>query len=40
MAGRVGFASRSHFSRAFKAYAGSDPAAYRAAKSGPKSGLG
>jgi AraC-like DNA-binding protein len=37
VAGRVGFASRSHFSRAFKAYAGSDPAAYRAAKSRPES---
>jgi transcriptional regulator GlxA family with amidase domain len=37
VAGRVGFASRSHFSRAFKAYAGRDPAAYRAAKSRSKS---
>ncbi len=31
VAGRVGFASRSHFSRAFKASFGTDPAAYRAA---------
>jgi AraC-like DNA-binding protein len=31
VAGRVGFASRSHFSRAFKASFGADPAAYRAA---------
>ena len=31
IAGRVGFASRSHFSRAFKAHAGLDPAAYQAA---------
>ncbi len=30
VAGRVGFASRSHFSRAFKASFGADPAAYRA----------
>ena len=29
IAARVGFASRSHFSRAFKAYAGTDPASYR-----------
>ena len=27
---RVGFASRSHFSRAFKAFSGTDPAGYRA----------
>ncbi|MFQ6018838.1 MAG: helix-turn-helix domain-containing protein [Kiloniellaceae bacterium] len=33
IAGRVGFASRSHFSRAFKAFAGADPAGYRAAAS-------
>ena len=33
VAGRVGFASRSHFSRAFKASFGADPAAYRAAAS-------
>jgi AraC-like DNA-binding protein len=30
IAARVGFASRSHFSRAFKAHMGSDPASYRA----------
>jgi AraC-like DNA-binding protein len=29
IASRVGFASRSHFSRAFKDYTGSDPTAYR-----------
>lgn len=30
IAARVGFGSRSHFSRAFKAFAGADPATYRA----------
>ncbi len=30
IAARVGFGSRSHFSRAFKAFAGSDPVGYRA----------
>ncbi len=30
VAARAGFASRSHFSRAFKAFAGADPAGYRA----------
>jgi len=30
VAARAGFASRSHFSRAFKASAGADPAGYRA----------
>ena len=34
VAARVGFASRSHFSSAFKAYAGADPASYRATASG------
>ncbi len=43
VAGRVGFASRSHFSRAFKARFGTDPAGYRAAarrdtQDGPPSG--
>ena len=33
IAARVGFSSRSYFSRAFKAHAGTDPAAYRAASS-------
>jgi len=30
VAGQVGYASRSYFSRAFKAHFGADPAAYRA----------
>ncbi len=38
VAARVGYASRSHFSRAFKAAFGIDPAAYRTAGSpaGPR----
>jgi len=31
VAGRVGFSSRSHFSRAFKAHTGHSPAAFREA---------
>lgn len=37
---RVGFASRSHFSRAFKAFTGSDPAHYRANKDSRNQNLG
>ena len=33
IAARVGFASRSHFSRAFKNFSGIDPAHFRADKS-------
>ena len=32
IAARVGYSSRSHFSRSFKAFAGTDPATYRAAR--------
>ena len=36
VAGRVGFASRSYFSRAFKALHGIDPAGYRAEANRPQ----